>query len=97
VPRSLLASISLTLILALTLARLASAADPALAASGIVTAYSASDRRFTVADEAGASLTFTWSKDTRFNGVVYRGSKVTVRYVRTSDQENVAQTVGVVK
>jgi hypothetical protein len=42
-------------------------------------------------------VTFIWTKETKFNGVVGNGAHVTVRYIPQADGENVAQTVGVLK
>jgi hypothetical protein len=81
------------------------AAVPALAASpektpmltGIVQSYSASEHRFVVKDESGREVAFAWTKDTKFNGVVATGAKVTVRYTPQADGPNLAQTVGILK
>ena len=81
------------------------AAVPALAATaektqmltGIVQSYSASERRFVVKDESGRDVPFAWTKDTKFNGVVATGAKVTVRYTPQADGPNLAQTVGILK
>lgn len=84
---------------------LAVAAAPVLAApaektpilTGVVEEYSASQHRFVVKDEAGRQVAFTWTKDTKFNGVVATGAKVTVRYTPQDNAPNLAQTVGIVK
>jgi hypothetical protein len=81
------------------------AAAPALAApaekpqmlSGIVQSYSPSEHRFVVKDESGREVPFAWTKDTKFNGVVATGAKVTVRYTPQADGPNLAQTVGILK
>jgi hypothetical protein len=81
------------------------AAAPALAApaekpqvlSGIVQSYTASEHRFVVKDESGRDVPFGWTKDTKFNGVVSTGAKVTVRYTPQADGSNLAQTVGILK
>ena len=81
------------------------AAVPALAApaektqmlTGIVQSYSASEHRFVVKDESGRDVSFAWTKDTKFNGVVATGAKVTVRFTPQADGPNLAQTVGILK
>ena len=65
--------------------------------TGTVQTYSASDHRFTVKDGAGREVAFVWTRDTKFNGVVSTGAKVTVRYTPQADAANLAQTVGVAK
>jgi hypothetical protein len=73
---------ALFLALALALA----AAAPALAedrfetVSGSVTAFSAARHEIAIRDDAGADRRFSWSKETKFNGVVAEGARVSVRY-----------------
>ena len=66
-------------------------------AAGVVTEYSAASRTFSLREESGETLTFSWTGETKFNGVVARGAKVTVRYTRSPEGKPIAQTVGVVK
>jgi hypothetical protein len=81
------------------------AAAPAFAAPaekpqmliGIVQSYSAAEHRFVVKDESGREVPFAWTRDTKFNGVVATGAKVTVRYTPQADGPNLAQTVGILK
>ena len=65
--------------------------------TGVVAVYSAAQHRFDVKDEAGRDVAFTWTKDTKFNGVVSNGAKVTVRYTPQADGTFLAQTVGILK
>jgi hypothetical protein len=65
-------------------------------AAGVVTEYSAESRTFSLRAEKGETLTFTWTNETKFNGVVARGAKVTVRYTTSPEGKPIAQTVGVV-
>jgi hypothetical protein len=65
--------------------------------TGVVEEYSAAQHRFVVKDEAGRQVAFTWTRDTKFNGVVATGAKVTVRYTPQDNSPNIAQTVGIVK
>lgn len=84
---------------------LVAAAAPVLAApaektpvlTGVVEEYSAAQHHFVVKDEAGRQVAFTWTKDTKFNGVVATGAKVTVRYTPQDNAPNLAQTVGILK
>lgn len=64
---------------------------------GTVDDYSARSRAFSVLDERGHAIRFTWTNETKFNGVVSRGVKVAVRYTLRPDGQAVAKTVGVVK
>jgi hypothetical protein len=90
---------------ALVFAALLSAAVPAAAiaaektvtANGVVEGYSAADHAFAVKPDSGPVLRFVWTKETKFNGVVANGARVTVRYTPQTDGPNVAQTVGVLK
>lgn len=66
-------------------------------AVGVVTEYSASTRSFAIQPEEGRPLKLNWTNDTKFNGVVTRGAKVTVRYTVGADGQAVARTVGVVR
>lgn len=75
----------------------AAAAEKTVTANGVVESYSAVDHAFSVKTETGASVRFVWTKDTKFNGVVASGARVTVRYTPQPDGANVAQTVGVLK
>jgi hypothetical protein len=65
--------------------------------TGIVQSYSATEHRFVVKDDSGREVPFAWTKDTKFNGVVANGAKVTVRYTPQADGPNLAQTVGILK
>jgi len=89
----------------LAAAALVAAASPLRAApaektpvlTGVVEEYSAAQHRFVVKDEAGRPVAFTWTRDTKFNGVVATGAKVTVRYTPQDNAPNIAQTVGTLK
>lgn len=73
------------------------AAEKTQTLTGTVQTYSAAEHRFTVRDATGREIAFVWTHDTKFNGVVSEGAKVTVRYTPQADAPNVAQTVGVMK
>ena len=89
-----IAAAALALVLA---AGIASAAEKAQNSVGVVKEYSAANRTFSVEDEKGRTTRFVWKKETKFNGVVSTGARVTVRYTEQSDGRNLAQTVGVLK
>jgi|KBSMisStaDraftv2_1062788.scaffolds.fasta_scaffold3257715_1 hypothetical protein len=78
-------------------AGVARAAEKAQTSAGVVKEYSAAERTFSVEDENGRTVRFVWGKDTKFNGVVSAGARVTVRYTEQGDGRNLAQTVGVLK
>ena len=88
-----------TATLALALATAAVAATPARVQTsvGIVTAYAPAQKSFSLHSDAGESLRFQWDAQTKFNGVVFKGAKVSVRYTGAPDGPLAAQTVGVVK
>ena len=84
--------------LALLLAAgIAFSAEKARNSVGVVKEYSAASRTFSVEDENGRTTRFVWGKETKFNGIVSTGARVTVRYTEQGDGQNVAQTVGVLK
>ena len=76
---------------------LAAPAEKALTLTGIVADYSAAEHRFVVKDDSGREVTFAWTRETKFNGVVAHGAHVTVRYTPQPGGANIAQTVGVLK
>ena len=78
-------------------ASVASAAEKTAAVTGVVQNYSAVAHTFTVRPEAGEAVLLVWTKETKFNGVVANGARVTVRYTPQPDGQNLAQTVGVLK
>jgi hypothetical protein len=89
-----------TLFLAVVLsagALTAAAAEKTPTAVGVVADYSASDRTFSIRDDQGKTWKFVWNHDTKFNGVVSAGARVSVRYSPHPDGVNVAQTVGILK
>jgi hypothetical protein len=73
------------------------AAEKSATVTGIVQSYSAVSRAFTLKSDSGETVSLVWTKETKFNGVVAQGARVTVRFTPQSDGPNVAQTVGVLK
>ena len=66
-------------------------------AVGVVTTYAPARKSFAIQADGGEGLRFQWDSQTKFNGVVFKGAKVSVRYTTAPGGELVAQTVGVVK
>ena len=52
--------------------------------SGSVSSFSAARHELAMRDESGADRRFTWTKETKFNGVVTEGARVSVRYAKAS-------------
>jgi len=73
------------------------AAEKTSSAVGVVTEYSAASHDFSIRTDADQTLRFRWNDETKFNGVVSRGMKVSVRYTETGNGEILARTVGVLK
>jgi plastocyanin len=88
---------AIAVVLTLSAAGLASAAEKTATVSGVVQGYSAADRSFSVRTDAGDTVALVWTKETKFNGVVANGSRVTVRFTPQPGGANIAQTVGVLK
>lgn len=85
------------LVAALNGPALFAAAEKTPTAVGIVSDYSASAHTFSIRDDQDKSWKFVWNHETKFNGVVSTGARVSVRYTPQADGANVAQTVGVLK
>ncbi len=72
------------------------AADRSLTATGTVAKLQSSERTLTVTLPDGGEALFLWNADTKINGVLSPGAKVTIRYAIT-DGKNVAQQISVSK
>ena len=80
------------------LAAAASAApDRALSAAGTITKLQSSERTLTVTLADGSEARFHWNADTKINGVLSPGAKVTIRYGVNADGKNLAQQISVSK
>ena len=78
------------------LATVASAApDRSLTASGTVAKLQSSERMLTLTLPDGSEARFLWNADTKINGVLSPGAKVTVRYAAGADGKNLAQQISV--
>jgi hypothetical protein len=72
------------------------AADRNLTATGTVTRLDA-ERQTLVVKVGADEVTFIWNSDTRINGVLAPGARVTVRYAPQSDGRNLAFQISVGK
>jgi hypothetical protein len=66
-------------------------------ASGNVTKLQATDRTLTVGLGEGGETRFVWTADTRINGTLAVGARVTVRYTTLPDGQNLAHQISVGK
>lgn len=75
-------------------ATLSTAADRAETVSGTVSRLDAAHQTLVV--KAGSEeVKFVWNAETRINGVLAPGAKVTVRYARRDDGQNLAYQISV--
>jgi hypothetical protein len=89
-----LAIATVGLVLALT-AGDAAAAEKTLTASGTVSKLDAAQRTVVVAVTDGAETTFAWTADTKINGTLAPGARVTIRYTTLPDGQNLAHQISV--
>jgi uncharacterized protein DUF5666 len=88
------AAVALSLVLA---AGNASAAEKTLTASGTVSKLDAAQRTVVVAVADGAETTFAWTADTKINGTLSPGARVTIRYTVLPDGQNLAHQISVAR
>ncbi|HSS43920.1 MAG TPA: hypothetical protein VLO07_01165 [Thermoanaerobaculia bacterium] len=81
----------------LFLAGVAAAADKSLTASGTVSKLQAAERTVAMALADGSKMVFVWDAETRINGTLTPGAKVTVRYTPQADGKNLANQISVVR
>ena len=79
------------------LAAVPAAPDRALTAAGTIAKLQSSERALTVTLPDGGEARFLWNADTKINGVLSPGAKVTIRYEISADGKNVAQQISVSK
>jgi len=72
------------------------AADRNLTATGTITRLDA-EHQTLVVKVGSDDVTFVWNSDTRINGVLAPGARVTVRYAQQSDGRNLAFQISVGK
>lgn len=83
--------------LTLVLAGNALAAEKTLSASGTVAKLDAAERTVVVAVTSGPETRFVWSADTKINGTLAPGAKVTIRYTTLPDGQNLAHQISVAR
>jgi Domain of unknown function (DUF5666) len=71
-----------------------SAADRSQTASGTVSRLDA-ERQTLVVKVGTEEMTFVWNAETRINGVLAPGARVTVRYAPQADGRNLAYQISV--
>ena len=88
---------ALLLVLAMAIAPGAEAAGPEkmLTATGTVSKLQAADRTLIIAVAGGSSTPFVWTAETKINGTLSQGAKVTIRYTTLPDGQNLAHQISV--
>ena len=94
--RNTIRASALLLTLALSLAPLAGAGnDKTSTATGNVAKVNASERMVVLTLTDGTESRFVWTADTKINGTLAPGAKVTVRYTSLPDGQNLAHQISV--
>jgi len=91
------AALVAALILTVGTASAAPSGDKMQTATGNVSKVQAAERSVVVALADGPETVFIWTKDTRINGTLAVGAKVTIRYTSLPDGKNVAHQISVSK
>ena len=86
-----------TLSLALGTVFAAPAPEKMQTATGNVSQVAAADRAVTVKTTEGPESRFVWTNETKINGTLAVGARVTVRYTTLPDGQNVAHQISVTK
>ena len=92
---------ALLLILAVGAASVASATPKTAApekmqtAAGTVSKLQAADHAVVVSLADGSTMRFVWTADTKINGTLSQGARVTVRYTSLPDGQNLAHQISV--
>jgi hypothetical protein len=89
-----IAAVALVLVLG---AGTAVAAEKTLTATGKVSKLDAAERTVVVAVTDGPETRFVWSADTKINGTLSPGAKVTIRYTTLPDGQNLAHQISVAR
>lgn len=96
--RNAIRASALLLTLALSLAPLAAAPnDKTSTATGNVSKLDAAQRTVTVALTDGPETRFVWTPDTKINGTLAPGARVTIRYTSLPDGQNLAHQISVAR
>ena len=93
---TLLAFAAATLTLALV-AGDAVSAEKTLTAAGTVSKLDAAERTVVVAVTDGGEARFIWTAETKINGTLAIGAKITVRYSLLPDGQNLAHQISVAR
>ena len=89
---------ALLVTLALSLGVLGAAtADKPLTATGAVARLDAAQRTVFVTLGGGTEERFVWTADTKINGTLAPGAKVTIRYTMLPDGQNLAHQITVAR
>jgi hypothetical protein len=97
--RNTLRASALLVALALALGTLTAspAGEKMQTASGNVAKLAAADRAVVVALTDGPETRFVWTNDTKINGTLAVGAKVTIRFTTLPDGQNLAHQISVSK
>jgi hypothetical protein len=90
-------SLAIALVVFAVAAAAAASPDRSITASGTITKLQAAERTIRVTLADGTEAVFTWTADTKINGVLAPGAKVTIRYETGADGRNRAQQISVSK
>ena len=82
-------------LLCLAVAFSAAAADRSLSATGTIAKLQSSEHMLTVTLADASEARFLWNADTKINGVLAPGARVTIRYETDADGKNLAQQISV--
>jgi hypothetical protein len=95
--RKTILSGALLVVLALGATSAAFAAPPekTSTAAGTISKLQAGDRTLVVALTDGSETQFTWTAETKINGTLSQGAKVTIRYTTLPDGQNLAHQISV--
>ena len=75
----------------------ATAAEKTSTATGTVSKLDAAQHTVVVAVSDGPETRFVWSAETKINGTLSPGAKVTVRYTTLPDGQNLAHQISVAR
>jgi hypothetical protein len=73
------------------------APDRSRTATGTIAKIQASERAITIQLADGSESRFVWNADTKINGVLVTGARVTIRYDTAGDGTNLAQQISVAR
>ncbi len=93
-PRKAIAGTALVLVLSLGAAAAASP-EKMQTLTGTVSKVQAADRTLVVNQADGSAIQLVWTSDTKINGTLSQGAKVSVRYTTLPDGQNLAHQISV--